>query len=211
MKLSSAVAAALFAAAAPAFASTPAFLVDFEKQWDTYGANGSAVNGYYNGGLASDGSSGANLGIEFIGMNGLSNDADFTYYANAPTMAGVAFTDSSAVMNIAAGVGGALSFAYSTPVAIVDAVQAYSGLNGTGTLLGSFSLGTSGGTTGEFYNYDGWTTGTLSFSGTAQSFVFSGTTLAAFDNISAVPEASTSLMLLAGVGVLLAARRRKAV
>lgn len=209
MKLSSVVAAALFAAA-PAFASAQGFVVDFEKQWDAYGANGSAVNGYYNGGAASDGSSGANLGIEFIGMNGLSNDADFTYYANAPTLLGVAFTDSMAIMNIAAGLNGALSFAYSTPVAIADAVLAYSGLNGTGTLLGSFSLGTSGGTTGEFYNYDGWRNGTLSFAGTAQSFVFSGTTLAAFDNISAVPETSTALMMLAGAGLLAAARRRKA-
>jgi hypothetical protein len=71
------------------------------------------------------------------------------------------------------------------------------------------SLGTTGGTTGQYYNYDGWANGTLSFSGVAKSFVFNGTTLAAFDNISAVPETSTALMLLAGAGVLLGVRRRK--
>lgn len=209
MQLSSTVAAALLAAA-PAFASAAGFLVDFEQQWDAYGASGSAVNGYYNGGLASDGSSGANLGIEFIGMNGLSNDAAFTYFANAPTPLGVAFTDATAVMNVAAGVQSGLTFSYSTPVEISGAVLAYSGLNGSGTLLGAFNLGTTGGSTGEFYNYDGWSSGTLWFAGTAKSFVFNGTTLAAFDNISAVPESSTALMMLVGAGALLATRRRKA-
>ena len=74
---------ALFATL-PTFASA-SFLVDFENTWDY--ANGD-VNGYYSGGTAADGSSGANLGVSFMGVSGLSNDSSFTYYSGAPSMLG---------------------------------------------------------------------------------------------------------------------------
>ena len=52
MKLSTVAAIALLCAP-PIYAAAPAFLVDFEKNWDY--ANG-AVDGYYSGGSAADGS-----------------------------------------------------------------------------------------------------------------------------------------------------------
>ncbi len=102
MKLSRLAVLALFAAA-PAFAGATSFVVDFEKNWDY--ANG-GVAGFYNGGTADDGSTGADLGVEFVGVSGLSNDADFTYYSGAPSPLGTAYAYDAAAsyMNVAAGV-----------------------------------------------------------------------------------------------------------
>jgi hypothetical protein len=207
MKLLSAAVLAL-SISGPAFAAGPTFVVDFEHTWDY--ANG-AVDGYYAGGSAADGSSGANLGVSFVGVSGLSNDADFTYYANAPTPIGVAYAYDTAFMNVAGGVDGQLLLSYSSANAITGAVKAYSGLDGTGTLLGTFDFAATGGSTdGEgFYKYDAWTAGAFNFAGTAHSFDFSATSMAALDNIAAVPEAGSGLMMALGLaGILTAARRR---
>lgn len=205
MKLPQLAALALLAAVATT-ASAASFTVDFENTW-AYGAD---VNGYYNGGSADDGSSGANLGVSFTGVTGLSNTADFTYYAGAPSLQGVAYAHTSAAtdmafMNVAAGVGGGLSFSYSSPTAVLGAIKAYSGLNGTGTLLGAFDLAAN--TTG---GYDNWTAVKFSFAGTAQSFDLTGSANAvALDNISAVPEPTSVLLVLAGGAALLGVSRRR--
>ena len=205
MKLSTAAAIALLSST-PVFAAAPAFLVDFEKNWDY--ANG-AVNGYYNGGTAADGSSGSNLGVAFVGVSGLSNDIAFTYYSNAPTPIGVAYVfDSNAFINVAAGVANTLYFSYSSPTTVTGAVKAYAGANGSGALLGSIDLAANSGA-----GYDVWTTQALSFSGTALSFdLGAGANVVALDNVSSVPEASSLLMmLLGGAAVLrLGSRRRSA-
>ena len=205
MKLFTAAALALFATA-PAFAIAPAFTVDFEKSWDYLDGS---VNGYYAGGTAADGTSGANLGVSFSGVSGLSNDANFTYYSGAPSPQGVAYAYAdSSFMNVAAGVQSSLTFAYSSATSVLGAVKAYSGLNGTGNLLGSFDLAanTSGG-------YGTWSSATFAFSGVAASFDLSSSVNAvAFDNISnvsAVPEPSTYAMMLLGGGLLMVARRFK--
>lgn len=210
MKLLFAAAAAL--AAAPTIASA-AFLVDFEKSWDY--ANGD-VNGYYSGGSAADGTSGSNLGISFVNVSGLSNDASFTYYTGAPSMAGTAYAhtfaeDDRAFMNVAAGADTALAFYYSSPLSVLGAVRAYSGLNGTGSLLGTFDLLANASAA-----YDLWTPVSFAFSGVAHSFDFTGAAnVVGIDNISAsvapIPEPSTVLLMLAGGAVVLrqAARRRQ--
>ncbi len=205
MKPISAAVLALFAVA-PAFASTP-FTVDFETPW----AYDTAVDGYYGGGTASDGSSGTNLGVSFVGVVGLSNDSNFTYYSGAPSPVGVAYayTDSAtpkALLNVAAGAIGHLSFYYSSPAAAAGAVKAYSGLNGTGTLLGSIDLAANDGG-----SYATWTKKSLYFSGTALSFDLSGSASGvALDNIQGVPEPTTVALLLAGLGVVtLSAYRRR--
>jgi len=204
MKLSRVAALVLFAAsAAPAFASS--FVVDFEHDW-TYD---SLVNSYYSGGTANDGSAGANLGVEFVNVAGLSNDPNFpSYYSGAPSPQGTAYVytfgpEDRAYMNVAAGVAGGLSFYYSSPEDRIGAVKAYSGLNGTGTLLGSFDLAANSS------SYDTWNDVTFKFGGLARSFdLTSAANMVGFDNISAVPEPGMLAMLLAG-GIGLAARARR--
>lgn len=201
MKLSTLAALALLSAA-PAFAG-PAFRVDFEKTWDY--TNG-GVDGYYNGGTAADGTSGTNLGVGFVGVSGLSNDVNFTYYSNAPSPQGVAYVyDTSAFINVAGGVDGLLKFSYASTGAVRDAVKAYSGLNGTGALLASLNLPANNGA-----SLDVWTAQTFYFGGKALSFdVGAGANVVAFDNVSSVPE-SNMLLLLLGVAAVATRLRRRA-
>ncbi|MDC8786261.1 PEP-CTERM sorting domain-containing protein [Roseateles koreensis] len=208
MKPSRLAALALFACA-PAFAAPVAFTLDFEKTW----AFGTGVAEYYNGGTADDGSTAsANVGVSFTNVFGFSNDAASTNFANAPSSLGVAYADNTngaAYMNVAAGVDSSLSFYYAAVGDAAGAIKVYSGLNGTGTLLGTFDLAATS-TTGAF---DSWKQQTISFSGVAQSFDLSGTTgVAALDNVSAVPEPSSVTLMLAGVAVLVGMRtgRRQA-
>ena len=209
MKLTSFVAAAALFAASPAFAG-PIFLVDFEKDWDYVFGD---VNGYYAGGTAADGTSGPNLGVAFSGVSGLSNDANFTYYSNAPSPQGIAYafgfapTDRSFI-NIAAGVDNALSFFYSSPQSVLGAVTAYSGLNGTGTPLGSLDLSSNA------INFDNWTPVTFLFSGTATSFDLTGSAnVVGFDNFASlaatsIPEPGSLLLMLTGGAAALLLRRQ---
>lgn len=183
--------------ASPAFAANN-LSVDFEKNWDF----GTEVADTY-----------AAAGVTFTNVLGVSNGDGLgglpngDYFANAPSPLGVAFVqldgivNTAAYMNVAAGVTGGLSFYYAgTDTAVI---KAYSGANGTGSLLGTISLNATG-------DYATWNKAVLSFSGTAASFDLSGTNgVAALDNIAAVPEPSGVALLLAG-GALLVARRRRA-
>jgi hypothetical protein len=200
MKYKKLLVLALVAATSPAFASN--FTVDFEKTWD-YGTD---VNDYYNGGAASDLSTGSsNLGVSFVNVSGLSNDSSFTYYANAPTMQGVAYAHDTAFMNVAAGVNNALWFSYSSATAVTAAVTAWTGLNGTGTNLGSFDLAANSSSA-----YEGWTATTFNFSGTAQSFdlTTAGVNGIALDNISAVPVPAAAWLFGSALAMFGAVRRR---
>lgn len=176
--------------ASPAFAATP-LSVDFEKTW-TYGEE--VANTY--------------TGVSFTNVLGLSNDADFTYFSGAPSPMGVAFVqldgvvNTAAYMNVAGGVSGGLSFFYSSANAAPVVINAYSGLNGSGTLLGSISLNANS------PDYTSWNKAVLSFGGTAQSFDLSGANAVGLDNITAVPEPTSVALMLAGATVLLARRRR---
>lgn len=198
LKLISTAVAALLAAA-PALATTP-FLVDFEKSW----AYGEAVDSSY-----------AAAGVSFTNLLGLSNGDGLgglpngDYYANAPSTLGIAFAqldgvvNTTAYMNVAAGVDNSLSFYYSSPEAVLGAVKAYSGLNGTGTLLGTFDLSATDGA------YSVWNKASFSFSGKALSFDLTQTAnVVALDHISAVPEPEQFALLLAGLGLVGAVVRR---
>ncbi len=197
-KLIPALSLALFAAA-PAFAATSGFVVDFEKSW----AYGTTVDNTY-----------ADLGVSFTNVIGLSNNDGLgtlpngDYYANAPTSMGVGFAqldgtiNTTSYMNVAAGVVNTLSFFYSSPSDVLGAIKAYSGLNGTGTLLGTFDLSANS------PSYEAWSAATFNFAGVAQSFDLTGSAnVVAIDNITAVPEASTVWMALVGLGLPLVARR----
>lgn len=184
-------------AAVPAFANASATLIDFENNWQY----GETVDNHY-----------AASGVTFTNVLGLSNDADFTYYTGAPSPLGVAMAqldgvvNTSAIMNVAAGANG-LSFFYSSPTDVVGAIKAYSGLNGTGTLLGTFDL------TGNTSAYDVWTAVSFNFSGTALSFDLTGSAnVVGLDNLSvtAVPEPESYALALLGLGMVGALARRNA-
>lgn len=204
--------------ATPAFAAAPGFLLDFERNWDY----GSDVAEYYNGGTAYNvgsplvGVTGNNYGVSFTSDNssallGISNDAFFNYYNNAPSTLGTASPFGTVFMNVAAGVDSFLSFYYASPDAVIGAVKAYSGLNGTGTLLGSFDLQANN----PLATYDTWTKVNFQFTGTALSFDFSASSsVVGFDNISnissPVPEADSYALMLAGLGLMgFVVKRRK--
>lgn len=207
MKMLSSVAAALLAAA-PALPAT-AVTLDFE------GAPGyvNPIAEFYNGGTDSLGQSGPNYGVSFTGaVAGLSNDALGPYYSNAPTPLTVVFGfDSSAFMNVAGGFGGILTFAYSSSAAVANAVNVFSGLNGTGTLLGSANLlgnAQTGCSDTAFCNFDELS---VAFAGIGRSVSLGGgAPNVLYDNIAIapVPEPETYALMLAGLAVIAGVRRR---
>lgn len=186
--------------ASPAFAA-PLLSVDFEKTW----AFGTPVDNTY----AAAGASFVNV-IAFSNGDGLGPLPNGDYYAGAPSPLGVAMAqldfsvNTAAYLNVTDGVTGGLSFFYSTPGQALGAIKAYSGLNGTGTLLGTIDLGINSA------DYTNWSQAVLSFNGTARSFDLTGTAnVVALDNIAAVPEPSSLALMLAGASVLLLNRRRR--
>jgi hypothetical protein len=174
------------------------------------------INDFYNGGTGGFGSSGVNYGVSFTSdslaiIAGDSGGTGNFTGAMAPSPDTLAFFLSGAgdTMNVAAGFDTGFSFFYTSPF-FAGSVYVYSGLNGTGTLLASLSLGTTtdtSGTTG--HPYDDWSPTGVTFSGTAQSAVFSGVAnYIGFDNITigsetpgGVPDAGATASLL-GLGLL---------
>ena len=190
-------------------AITKPITIDFE------GVNSFAsVGEYNNGGTDVAGNSDTDYGVSFTpAVMGLANDAIDTYFVNAPSALNVMYaTDDSAYMNVAKGFLGVASFYYSSTTNAPNAIQIFSGLNGAGSLLGSFSLNmnTPQGCTGApFCNFEKTT---VVFSGVAHSIAFGANSgNVAFDDvtITPVPEASTYAMLALGLGAIgLYARRR---
>ncbi len=172
-----------------------------------------SVADYYNGGTDGAGASfDANFGVSFAGdALALSNDgtgsgANGEFFTHAPSAGTVlAPVGADAALNRSVGFINTASFYYSSSQ--VASVSLFSGLNGTGTLLGSFNLlanATLGCSDSAFCH---WDLASLAFNGVAQSIQFgSAAGVAGFDNVTITPvpvPAAIWLMLsgLSGLGV----------
>ena len=124
----------------------------------------------------------------------------------------------SAILNAVNGFDTGFSFFYTSSTAAP--VSVYSGLDGTGTLLGTINLtaqyndNCTGDPNGTFCNF---TNAGVSFSGIAHSIDFGGTAnQTAYDNVTfgspvagGVPEPATWAMIIAGFGIIGVAMRRR--
>ena len=126
------------------------------------------------------------------------------------------FLNNTAVLNFSAGFDTGFSFYYATPNT-PGSVSVYSGLNKTGTLLGTIDLPINGPGSGPGGIYSNWSLGSLAFDGVAHSIDFGGTAnYIAYDDVTfgataPVPEPQVYSLLLAGLAVVGAiARRRRA-
>lgn len=196
MKLFTLAAGSLLAATS-AFADTN-LLIDFEEP-----TSFESIGSFYD-----------SVGVIFMpDALALQNDELGPYFSNAPSPIGVMTpVGPDATMNVALGFKDSISFSYSSSALVISAVNVYSGLDGTGTLLASFNLvpnATIGCSDSPFCRFD---TVTSTFGGLAKSVTFGAGVGAAFDNvaITAVPEPATAVLMLLGVAGLLAARQRRA-
>lgn len=149
------------------------------------------INNFYNGGTSGQGYSGTNHAIGFSSSSLSIIDSDAGgggNIANEPSPSTVLFfLGADPILNIPAGFTVGMSFYYSTATP-GGAVSVYSGLNGTGALLGSVSLpilplGSAGGDPSGFY--DTWGVAFAGFAGTGYSAVFSGVAnFIAFDDLT---------------------------
>lgn len=157
---------------------------------DTYpDASAILIQNYYNGGAASNGAVGPNYGVTFTAgaallcMNTSAADCSNTSKEGLGVAGsqyyGMFFPTTNPIMDVAGGFTTGFSMAYSNPASATIGVQLWSGLDGTGTLLASSSLGatTDGASLPACYtaDYCPFANFSLSFSGTAESVVFTGT------------------------------------
>jgi hypothetical protein len=189
------------------------------------GLNGSVyetVLNYYDGGFGGAGSGpGPNYGVVFssnaiVGCEQGTACAN-TNAANAPSAPNVMFflSGPAATMDVAGGFTTGFSFYYSAQVGTTGFVDVWSGLDGTGTLLNSFTLPSTPDPYTVFVPIG------VTFAGTAESVQFGGVAnFIAFDDVTfgsstpGVPEPATWALMLMGVagigGAARAARRKNA-
>ncbi len=208
LRLIPAVAVALLSAA-PAFAAT-AVTLTFE------GATSFAsIEDFYAGGTDSAGAMGTDYGLSFTGSAlALKNDELGPYFSGEPSPSTVMFSagDSPSILNASMGLTGLVSFYYATETGVVGNVKVFSGLDGSGMLLASVVFGNDqiGCAVAPQCRFD---FATAKFGGIARSVDFGDSSSIAFDNVSvtAVPEPGIYALLLAGLGVVgFAGRRRNA-
>ena len=138
------------AAAACVASAAQAQVLNFEGINRTYPSSNAAINGFYNGGTSSDGTSGSNFGVEFssgaraICLNTLSINCSGGSRGGfgdpASQRAGLFFIgESQSFMNRTQGFVTGFSFFYASQDNI-GSFSVWSGLNGTGAMLASRAL-----------------------------------------------------------------------
>lgn len=194
----------------PAFAAS--ITIDFEGP-----TSFASIDRFYNGGLDSAGAAGPDLGVVFgLDALGLKNDELGPYFSNAPSPIGVlAPVGPSAAMNYAGGFSGLASFYYTSIAAAT--VSVWSGINGSGTELGSFVLANNAQSNGcsdsPFCN---WTLASFDIgdASIARSITFGdAAALAAFDDltINTVAEPGAGVAFAVGFAMIgFAVKRRRA-
>jgi hypothetical protein len=204
LKLVSAVVAGFFAA--PALAAP--ITLDFEGT-----SSFASIANYYNGGTDTNGASGVNHGASF-GLDALAyqNDAVSHNISNNPSGSSVMFaTGPDAALNVADGFFSSVSFYYSSTAATT--VSLFSGLNGTGDLIGTISLSANAQQNGcSDSPFCFWSLASLTFNGVAHSIQFGDTAgNTGFDDVSftPVPAPAAGWLLMSGAGLMAAWRRRK--
>jgi hypothetical protein len=209
-------------------ASSPSFAATI-----TFGAetNGVQIENYFNGGTDSLGKSGTNVGVSFS-LNAESLRAGVTgtqgqgtgKFENLPSGApGVLYfaavpTNTTSIMDVAAGFSG-ISFSYSllnNSASDASTVQLWSGLDGTGTMLGTLSLTASGkpvACTNLKDEFCSWSSASLGNLGLAKSAVFTGNgaVFTEYDNLQVIPTPLPGglFLLVSGFGGLLGFFRKR--
>jgi len=190
------------------------------------------VGGFYDGGTSSDGTSGTNYGISFptnalaICLNTLGNSCSNTSHGGlgdpASADTGLFFlSGSNTYLDKASGFTTGFSFDYSA-INEGGAVQVYSGLDGSGTLLATLNLLTTPSDCGPAADgaaFCPFVDSGVTFGGTAESISFNGVAnQIVFDDVTfgsaivgggAVPEPITLSVFGAGLAGAIAMRRRK--
>jgi hypothetical protein len=221
---------AVTAAAASASASASIVVLDFEGISPSYPhANNVFIQGFYNGGASSVGTSGTNFGIEFSANSLLICLNTPGFSCSNTSRGGLApasdkgslffLSGNKSIMNVAAGFSDGFSFNY-VSTSFAGDVQVFDGLDGTGNLLATLNLqpnanaGLCPAGSGGFCPFG---PAGVKFSGVAKSVSFGGVAnQIVFDDITfgsdvpAIPEPGTyALMALGLAGVGFAARRRR--
>jgi hypothetical protein len=194
--------------AAPAMASS--FTLDFEGAGDR-----ALLQSFYNGGSDSQGHSGSNFGVEFVGNAAAIIDAGAGPVANLPSgVTGMFFdkANSEMIANVAAGFSDGFSFYYGSSTNSNRVARVYEGLNATGAVLGEIVLRKNyhdgdcqASSTGSWCHWDAVG---VAFTGIAHSVDFGGSlNKSVYDNVTfgaaaAVPEPATYVLLMLGLTAL---------
>jgi hypothetical protein len=221
----------LLAAAGSLFAAASAnvTVLDFEDVADYPNDSDVLVQNFYNGGTASNGNVGPNLGVSMsdnallICLNTVGTFCSNTSHGglnDGSERGGLFFlSGSEAIMNVAAGFDTGFAFKY-TAINSPGLINVYDGLNGTGNVLASIQLNTTPSTCGTEYSaafcpfadfgvaFMG-TALSVDFAGVANQIVFDDITFGSINPGGDVPVPAAAPLMLAGLGAIAARRKAK--
>lgn len=223
------LAAALLSTLAPVAPAAAAVVsLNFEGIAPYPNSSDVLIQNYYNGGTASNGASGPNLGVGFsanallICLNTIGVSCSNTSrggIGDPASARGALFflSGSQTYLNYAAGFTTGFSFNYAA-INSGGSVGVYDGLNGTGNLLGTINLTTTPSTcSGYSAAFCPFVPIGVSFAGTARSIGFGGVAnQIIFDDVTfgsstpgSVPEPASWALMIGGFGAVGYAMRRR--